>query len=123
MDVTHALDDTLYYTYDFNASTTSATDRFSNFGVIACATSSVSQSSSLIGGVLYMETEVEFVEFCPISVTRPTALASLGKKLVGPARGVQDEKDVVTVSKKEDDRDVVIKKLLENYHLVGPTPL
>lgn len=121
MDVSHIMDDTLYYTYDFNASTDSSTDRFSNFGVIACSTSSVSQASSLIGGVLYMETEVEFVEFCPISVTRP-ALASLGKKLSGFVRGNQDEKDV-TVSKKEDDRDVVIKKLLENYHLVGTTPL
>lgn len=113
MDVTKELDDTLYYTYDFNASVTSATDRFSNFGVISCVTSGINSGlPSEVCGVLYMETEVELIEFCPISVTRPS-LSLLASKL--PARG--DKNDGAKPAK-VDEKEAMLKKLADTYQLV-----
>lgn len=117
LDVSKEMDNTLYYTYDFNASTTSATDRFSNFGVISCVTSGPTDSNDPCG-VLYMETEIEFLEFCPISVTRPS-LVTLGEKLSRqqalPAAG----KEPTPQRPKEDEQEAMLRKLAETYHILG----
>jgi hypothetical protein len=68
------------YTYT-DPSTTLAefSERFSDFGVISCRTSNFSGTTKLCG-VLYMEADIELMEFCPISVVRPTSLLLLEKK-------------------------------------------
>lgn len=109
MDVTDKLDNTLYYTYDFNATATSATDRFSNFGVMACVTSDLA-AETVVGGVLYMETEIELVEFCPVSVTRP-ALSNLARKLL-PV-------DSEVVRKRDTEQDVIYKKIDQTYQYIN----
>jgi hypothetical protein len=76
MDVTCKLDDQLFYTF-YPTGAASLTERFSDFGVMALLTSSASQSSALLCGVLYAEIVVELDEFCPISVTRPSAFLHL----------------------------------------------
>jgi hypothetical protein len=82
MDVSHKLiRGQRFYTYsDAGTSTvTLQTERFADFGVISCITSSVSQGSSAICGVLYMETVIELEEFCPIVTTAPVSASPFMK--------------------------------------------
>lgn len=59
----------------------SADSRFDCFGSIGCTVATQSGATAVNYGVLYMEFELEFKEFCPISVTRPSLLRSLQKKI------------------------------------------
>lgn len=84
MDVTHRVRDQLFYTFtDPSTSVASFAERFSDFGVISCLTSQGDGGSTVPCGVLYMETVVELVEFCPISVISPASASFL----MGRARG------------------------------------
>lgn len=81
MDVSGRLQDTLMYTFSDPSTTVGVfNERFSDFGVISCMTSSVSGTNTPCG-VLYLELMVELVEFCPISVTNPSSVAALMKRL------------------------------------------
>ena len=80
MDVSHKVDQQLFYTFtDPSTSVASFAERFSDFGVISCITSAAGIGES-IGGVLYMEADIELVEFCPLTLSAPTA-SFLTKKL------------------------------------------
>lgn len=81
MDVTYRLGNTFLYTFADSSTTVGTfTERFNDFGVISCITSSVSGSTADCG-ILYGEIEVEFEEFCPISVTRPAMASYLAPRL------------------------------------------
>lgn len=90
MDVTSRLPkkDLLYTFSDRSTVLETLANRFSDFGVISCVTSSASGANTACG-VLYMECEIELVEFCPISVTRP-ASKHLAKRF-GGASSSSDE--------------------------------
>jgi hypothetical protein len=80
MDVSNKISKDELYCYSEPSTTVSSfVERFSDFGVISCVTSSVSGSNTPCG-VLYMESEIELIEFCPISVTRPSALTKICDK-------------------------------------------
>lgn len=83
MDVTGSVDTkTIMYTYSDPATSVGTfTERFSDFGVISCVGATPNQSNLLSCGVLYMESEIELMEFCPISVTRPSAAKHLTQRL------------------------------------------
>jgi hypothetical protein len=82
MDVSRKLQDQLFYTYSDPSTTVgSFPERFSDFGVFSILGSTDLVSSAKCG-VLYMEVELELFEFCPISVTRPSAALHLVRKLV-----------------------------------------
>jgi len=69
LDVTQRLESKkLYYTY---GSPNVDVQRFDSFGAISCVTDTLS-SANHYAGVLYMETIIDLVEFCPITVNRPT---------------------------------------------------
>jgi hypothetical protein len=75
MDVSHRLSSTEYYTYAFpeeGPGVGSFVERLNDFGVFGCVTSGVLASGTepKKAGVLYMETVVEFDEFCPITNDR-----------------------------------------------------
>lgn len=73
MDVTEKLKDQEFYTFtDPSTSVASFAERFSDFGAISIITDTVG-ATDIVSGVLYMETIVELIEFCPISVTRPAS--------------------------------------------------
>lgn len=76
MDVSHRINkDMLMYTFDVTGNVTDAADRFSSFGSIGClAETAITPSEEF--GVLYMEALVEFVEFDPVTVTRPAMESS-----------------------------------------------
>jgi hypothetical protein len=93
MDVSHRLANTTYYTYSDPITTNAFTERFSDFGVIGCVTDTVSATSA-IGGVLYMEVVVELLEFCPISVTRPSSVAMAAKLVKRLTQGQATPEDV-----------------------------
>ena len=65
MDVSHRLDGTEFFCYvpEDGASTN---DRFFNWGTIGCITSEGAAASRTISGVLYVELDIEFLEFDPI---------------------------------------------------------
>lgn len=96
MDVTHRVQDQLFYTFtDPSTTVASFAERFSDFGVISCVTDGVSAGSTHQCGVLYMETIVELIEFCPISVTLP-ASRFLSKKF--PERTEEQEYTVPKIA-------------------------
>lgn len=67
LDVTQKLEaKKLYYTY----AQLSDLQRFDAFGAITCVTDTTNAATH-VGGVLYMETIIDLVEFCPITLTRP----------------------------------------------------
>lgn len=76
MDVSHRLADQTFYTFTDPGLTMSTSasfaERFSDFGVISCITSAFAGAEQPCG-VLYMEIDVEFLEFCPISITMPAS--------------------------------------------------
>jgi hypothetical protein len=73
MDVTGRMNGQEFYTFSEPTITVASfAERFSDFGVISCLTSSVSGTVTSCG-VLYMESEIELLEFCPISVTLPAS--------------------------------------------------
>jgi len=89
MDVSHLMDDTLYYTYSDPSNTFGGfTERFSDWGVCACLTDTEAPGEE-IGGILYMETVIELEEFCPISFSRPAAAARLSAKLEEVAKATR----------------------------------
>ena len=71
MDLSSTVRGKLFYTFSDTSTSQVITERFSDFGVIACLTSSTGAVSQC--GVLYMEIDVELVEFCPIVVTHPAS--------------------------------------------------
>ncbi len=82
MDVTNRMRDSgLLYTYDptlVNPGNVSGPmERFSSFGSIGILAETTDVDTDVSYGVLYMCTEVELVEFCPVSVTRPSLNAQL----------------------------------------------
>lgn len=78
MDCSQKLDDTLYYTFsDPVTDVSSFPERFSDFGVISCVSDSTTSQSNTVCGVLYMEIQVELVEFCPVTTVSPTAASRL----------------------------------------------
>lgn len=82
IDVTDKMDKTLYYTYsDPSVAGGTFSDRFSDFGSIACVTSDTATATNTSCGVLYMEIDVELVEFCPIINVNPEAAKGLSLKL------------------------------------------
>lgn len=91
LDVSSSLDKTSWlYTYDGAPSagvTTDIVDRFNTIGVIGCmASANGTVTTGDVFGVLYIIADLEFKEFCPISVTRPALLRLLGEKLIFHAR-------------------------------------
>jgi len=78
MDVSASVSKDSLYTYSDSSTTVAEfVERFSDFGVMSCITSGAAAAVTLPCGVLYLETEIELEEFCPISVTRPSSLAVL----------------------------------------------
>lgn len=74
MDVTHRLARQEFYTFtDSSTTVASFAERFSDFGVMSCVTSGSGAVANVTCGVLYMETVIELIEFCPISVTLPAS--------------------------------------------------
>lgn len=94
MDVTHRLGDNTFFTFsDSSTTVTEFVERFSDFGVISCITSENSVGAPVVGGVLYMEAVIEFSEFCPISVTRPSSLQKMARKaLKHGARSISSDR-------------------------------
>jgi len=81
LDCTDRVAQDVLFTYsDPSTSVGQITERFSDFGVIALVTSSASGANTACG-VLQMELDVELMEFCPITTTRPTLLARLAKRV------------------------------------------
>jgi hypothetical protein len=76
MDVSRKLDiqEWLYTDYDTNDNVSSSTARFSNFGAFGLIAATASTDTAVNYGVLYMSFDMDFKEFCPISVTRPSLL-------------------------------------------------
>jgi hypothetical protein len=82
MDVTSKLGSQEFYTYAYpeaGSGVGSFVERFNDFGVIAATTSGELASGTIPkkSGVLYLESTIEFDEFCPISderFTQPTPL-------------------------------------------------
>jgi putative flippase GtrA len=73
MDVSHKLSRNEFYTFtDPSTTVASFAERFSDFGVMSCITSAT-DTTQISAGVLYVETIVELMEFCPISVTLPAS--------------------------------------------------
>lgn len=77
MDVTSKLGSQEFYTYAYpeaGSGVGSFVERFNDFGVIAATTSGVLASGTIPkkSGVLYLESTIEFDEFCPISDERFT---------------------------------------------------
>jgi hypothetical protein len=98
MDVSHRLADTEYYTYAFpeeGAGAGSFVERLNDFGVLGCVTSGVLGSGTVPkkAGVLYMETVVEFDEFCPITNDRleqPTPVGPIEKYMAATVNTVSN---------------------------------
>jgi hypothetical protein len=81
LDVSRKLSKEELYTFsDASLTVGTFTERFSDFGVISCVTSSVSGVKTACG-VLYAEIEMELKEFCPVSLSRPAMASSLLPKL------------------------------------------
>lgn len=100
MDVSHRLRDQMFYTFtDPSTTVASFAERFSDFGVISCITSGTAATQDTPCGVLYMEIDVELLEFCPISVTLPAskhlakfaAASSSSSCYSGPPRAEEEE--------------------------------
>jgi hypothetical protein len=81
MDVTSRLQDTLFYTFtDPTLAVSTFADRFSDFGVISLTGTTTGQAAVVGCGVLYMDVEVEFEEFCPIVTASPASAALLMRR-------------------------------------------
>lgn len=84
MDVSKSLDaDNWKYVQGNGSTPTTDVDlinRFSDFGVIGCLADTVG-SANVVFGALYVEFELEFKEFCPITITAPTLSAEKHPKL------------------------------------------
>jgi hypothetical protein len=77
LDVTGKLDKGPWQYTDIGSadeSSSTSISRLSCFGSIAIAAGTESTTTNVNYGVLYMSFEMEFKEFCPISVTRPSML-------------------------------------------------
>jgi hypothetical protein len=59
----------------------SDTSRFDFWGSIGCVCATASAATAVNYGVMYLDFEIEFKEFCPISATRPSVLESLRRKI------------------------------------------
>lgn len=91
MDVSHRLErDRLFYT--FVEPFGEAVDRFSTFGIISCMTDAQS-ATSREAGVLYMESEIEFVQFCPISTMAPEAAVVLADSIMSNHRKLIESRE------------------------------
>jgi hypothetical protein len=91
MDITSRLrQENRLYTDLSSTDSTSETNRFASWGCISCVTDS--NGTAAVGGILYMHTVIEFSEFCPISVTRPSLLR-LRKRLPKAPKLVVDSVD------------------------------
>jgi hypothetical protein len=72
MDVSRRLSKEMFYTFtDPSTTVASFAERFSDFGCISCVTNSIGTTTA--SGILYMEIDIELLEFCPISVTLPAS--------------------------------------------------
>jgi hypothetical protein len=78
MDVSSKLDPVPWLYTDSNSiadgATPSETSRFDSFGSIGCFAATASTTTAANYGVLYMSFDMDFKEFCPISVTRPSLM-------------------------------------------------
>jgi len=83
MDVSSKLTKEWLYLSSNSGDTTAGSDtaRFDNWGSIACVVATAGTATAERYGVLYLEFDMEFKEFCPISVTRPSLLRALADKL------------------------------------------
>lgn len=90
MDVTSRVTKDRLYTYVEPTLVDVTVARFSDFGSIGCRTTGT--GSNQIGGVLYMELDVELEEFCPISVTRPASLSHLTRRVERHQKKQTEEK-------------------------------
>jgi hypothetical protein len=83
MDVSRKLSKEWLYTQESTDGGTSGSpdNRFDSFGSIGVAAATVSTTTAANYGVLYMEFDLEFKEFCPISATRPSLLRALQDKI------------------------------------------
>jgi hypothetical protein len=87
LDVTRSLDqDYLHYVDNMIGEGTGITSgidpaqaRTIGFGVISCVCSTGGSGATLPYGVLYMESEIEFSEFCPVSLLAGGPVLRLGK--------------------------------------------
>ncbi len=93
MDVSKKLPKDWLYLSSNSGDTTAGSDtaRFDNWGSIACVTSTAGTATAERYGVLYLEFDIEFKEFCPISVTRPALLRALSDKLMYHAQRTHHE--------------------------------
>lgn len=92
LDVTKTLSKELLYTRmtttDDPSGNQNGLNRFGGFGSIACLTD-LTAGTAIKGGILYMETEIEFIEFCPISAAGPSLLLLRSKLDVHVAAHLQ----------------------------------
>lgn len=91
MDVTHLQDDTLYYTYSDPATGGTAAifnERFSDFGIMGCVTDVVG-GAVIKCGVIYLELDVELVEFCPIVLVSPSSKIASAKRMIRSVEGAE----------------------------------
>lgn len=98
MDVSSHVRSKTFYTYSDPGTTTTValSERFSDFGSIGCVTSST-ETTALQCGILYMEVDVELIEFCPIVTTNPSSKV-MAKKVL---HAHEKEEDEVERRKKE----------------------
>jgi hypothetical protein len=81
MDCTSSVADTLMYTFTEDSTVVgSFVERFSDFGVISCVSNTGSGVTTSCG-VLYMEADIELLEFCPISLVSPASAKRLSFRL------------------------------------------
>lgn len=101
MNVSKKVADNWLYTFSDTSTTVAEfVERFSDFGVMSCVTNSAAGTTAY-SGVLYAEMEFELKEFCPISVTRPSALRALASKVDFHLTGKAD----YGVPKRQEDCD------------------
>ena len=109
MNVTDRLNNTLFYTYSDTSTTVGqVSERFSDFGVISCVTSSNTGTNTACG-VLYMELDVELIEFCPIVTTSPSSkigLKMLKSRKSTPVKEKQDLPEKKSTSEEKQSSDL-----------------
>ncbi len=136
VDMSRNLDKTSWlYTYD-TAQTGGATndtlERFQSLGVIGLmASANGTAVSGDVFGVLYMIADLEFKEFCPISITRPALLRHLAAKMIehaerreASARGIThsgrtdpdtDDDSISSSSSKPEPKPLHSREFIEQF--------
>jgi len=147
MDVSRSLDrETWLYTKSDDATPTTEIDilqRFANFGSISCLADTIG-TASVIFGVLYLELDIEFKEFCPITdagvamaekpsptsparrptlclSAKPSASSSTTTKQVYKTLGLEEFRAYIREARSEGmDMEKAVNSVSSRYILSGP---